>query len=76
MDLQETVEKLRTDMPATRIEPSIPEAKTVDKSPPIFRIENVNFYYDDKRALKSIRRQRSSALRVAARRPFSAASTA
>jgi phosphate transport system ATP-binding protein len=54
MDLQETVEKLRTDMPATRIEPSIPEAKIVDKSPPIFRIENVDFYYGDNRALKSI----------------------
>jgi phosphate transport system ATP-binding protein len=54
MDLQETVENLRTDMPTPRIDIPIPEAKTVAKPEPIFRIQNVDFYYGEKQALKSI----------------------
>lgn len=54
MDLQEGMETLRIEMPATPKEASLPEAKTVEKPEPIFRIEDVDFYYDDKRALKSI----------------------
>jgi phosphate transport system ATP-binding protein len=54
MDLQEGMETLRIEMPATPKETSLPEAKTVEKPEPIFRIEDVDFYYDDKRALKSI----------------------
>ena len=54
MDLQERVETLRIEMPATPKETSLPEAKTVEKPEPIFRIEDVDFYYGDKRALKSI----------------------
>ena len=54
MDLQEGAKTLRIEMPATRIDTSLPEAKTVEKLEPIFRIEDVNFYYSDKRALKSI----------------------
>jgi phosphate transport system ATP-binding protein len=54
MDLQEDMETLRIEMPATPKKTSLPEAKTVEKPEPIFRIEDVDFYYDDKRALKSI----------------------
>ncbi|HEX4989693.1 MAG TPA: phosphate ABC transporter ATP-binding protein PstB [Candidatus Binatia bacterium] len=41
-------------MPATPKETSLPKAKTVEKPEPIIRIEDVDFYYGDKRALKSI----------------------
>ena len=41
-------------MPAAPKDTSLPEAKTVEKPEPIFRIEDVDFYYGDKRALKSI----------------------
>jgi phosphate transport system ATP-binding protein len=41
-------------MPTTRVDISIPKAKTVSNAEPIFRVENVDFYYGDKRALKSI----------------------
>jgi phosphate transport system ATP-binding protein len=54
MDLQEGMESLRIEMPATPKETSLPEAKTVEKPEPIIRIEDVDFYYGDKRALKSI----------------------
>ena len=54
MDLQERVETLRIEMPATPKETSPPQAKTVEKPETIFRIEDVDFYYGDKRALKSI----------------------
>jgi phosphate transport system ATP-binding protein len=54
MDLQEGMESLRIEMPATPKETSLPKAKTVEKPEPIFRIEDVDFYYGDKRALKSI----------------------
>ena len=54
MDLQEGMESLRIEMPAAPKETSLPEAKTVEKPEPIIRIEDVDFYYGDKRALKSI----------------------
>jgi phosphate transport system ATP-binding protein len=54
MDLTNSVETLRIEMPATRTDTSATETKTVDKAQPIFHIEDVNFYYGDKRALKSI----------------------
>jgi phosphate transport system ATP-binding protein len=54
MDLQEGMESLRIEMPATPKETSLQEAKTVEKPDPIIRIEDVDFYYGDKRALKSI----------------------
>jgi phosphate transport system ATP-binding protein len=54
MDLQEGRETLRIEMPAARIDTSLPEVKTAEKPELIFRIEDVNFYYGDKRALKSI----------------------
>jgi phosphate transport system ATP-binding protein len=54
MDLQASVQPMTSDMPTTRIDISIPKAKTVSNAEPIFRVENVDFYYGDKRALKSI----------------------
>jgi phosphate transport system ATP-binding protein len=54
MHLQESMESLRIEMPATPKKTSLPEAKTVEKPEPIIRIEDVDFYYGDKRALKSI----------------------
>jgi phosphate transport system ATP-binding protein len=54
MDLQVSVQPMTSDMPTTRVDISIPKAKTVSNAEPIFRVENVDFYYGDKRALKSI----------------------
>ena len=52
MDLQE---ETRTQMtPLMRMDTSSLTTKTVAKTEPIFRIENINFYYGDKPALKSI----------------------
>ena len=52
MDLQE---ETRTQMtPLMRMDTSRLTTKTVAKTEPIFRIENINFYYGDKQALKSI----------------------
>jgi phosphate transport system ATP-binding protein len=53
MELQEGVKALRIDMPATQMDTTTPEA-AVERPEPIFRIEDVDFYYGDKRALKSI----------------------
>jgi len=53
MELQEGVKALRIDMPATQMDTTTPEA-AVERPQPIFDIENVNFYYGDKQALKSI----------------------
>src|SRR5262245_19193170 len=54
MDAQASVQPMTSDMPTTRIDISIPKAKTLLDIEPIFRVENVDFYYGDKRALKSI----------------------
>ncbi len=51
---QASVQPMTSDMPTPRIDISIPKAKTVSNAEPIFRVENVDFYYGDKRALKSI----------------------
>jgi phosphate transport system ATP-binding protein len=51
---QASVQPMTSEMPTTRIDISIPKAKTVSNAEPIFRVENVDFYYGDKRALKSI----------------------
>ena len=52
MDLQE---ETRTQMtPLMRMDTSSLTTKTVAKTEPIFRIENINFFYGDKHALKSI----------------------
>jgi phosphate transport system ATP-binding protein len=52
MELQE---QIRTQMtPPMRMDTSSLETKTVAKTEPIFAVENLNFYYGDKHALKSI----------------------
>ena len=52
MDLQEETRNQMT--PLMRMDTSSLTTKTVAKTEPIFRIENINFYYGDKHALKSI----------------------
>jgi phosphate transport system ATP-binding protein len=52
MDLQ--AETRTQETPVMRMDTSSLTTKTVAKTEPIFRIENVNFYYGDKHALKSI----------------------
>ena len=52
MDLQ--AETLNQQTPLMRMDTSSLKTKTVAKTEPIFRIENLNFYYGDKPALKSI----------------------
>jgi phosphate transport system ATP-binding protein len=52
MDLQ--TETRTQEIPTMRMDTSGLSTKTVAKTEPIFRIENVNFYYGDKHALKSI----------------------
>ena len=52
MDLQ--AETLNQQTPVLRMDTSSLTTKTVAKTEPIFRIDNVNFYYGDKHALKSI----------------------
>jgi phosphate transport system ATP-binding protein len=54
MELQEGVPGLRIDTPAAPMDRAVPETQTVEKPRPIFHIEDVNFYYGDKRALNSI----------------------
>jgi phosphate transport system ATP-binding protein len=52
MDLQ--AETLNQQTPLMRMDTLSLTTKTVAKTEPIFRIENLNFYYGDKPALKSI----------------------
>jgi phosphate transport system ATP-binding protein len=52
MDLQAEIRTQET--PTMRMDTSSLATKTVAKTEPIFRVENVNFYYGDKQALKSI----------------------
>ena len=52
MELQTETRPL--EIPAMRMDTSSLASKTVTKTEPIFHVENVNFYYGDKHALKSI----------------------
>jgi phosphate transport system ATP-binding protein len=54
MQLEVSLEGLKRDMPATRTDTAAPEPKTLEKRRPIFQIENIDFYYGEKQALKSI----------------------
>lgn len=54
IELQEGVLGLRIDMPATRLDKAISETGLVEKPRPIFHIEDLDFYYGENRALKSI----------------------
>ena len=79
MDLQ--AETRAQSIPAMRMDTSSLVSKTVAKTEPIFRVEDVNFYYGAKHALKSInveiaekKSTASSARPVAAKPPCSAVS--
>jgi len=54
MDLQETVEAIRLDTPKVRIDGAVQASAPTQTSAPIFHVENVDFYYGEKRALKNI----------------------
>ncbi|HXV83265.1 MAG TPA: phosphate ABC transporter ATP-binding protein PstB [Candidatus Binatia bacterium] len=54
IELRKGVQGLRINMPATPLDKAIPETKIIEKPRPIFQIEDLNFYYGDKQALKSI----------------------
>jgi phosphate transport system ATP-binding protein len=55
MNLQQGTQDRRTDKPMVRRpEVSTSTPKAIEPAQPIFRMENVNFYYGDKHALKSI----------------------
>jgi phosphate transport system ATP-binding protein len=54
MNLQEVVEVPKIDMPPARTEKEGIKSTATEVAKVIFRIEDVSFYYGDKRALKSI----------------------
>jgi len=54
MDLQETVEAIRLDTPKVRIDRAVQAIPPTQAVSPIFHVENVDFYYGAKRALKNI----------------------
>ena len=54
MDLQETVEVIRLDTAKVRIDGAVQASPTTQTAAPIFHVENVDFYYGEKRALKNI----------------------
>ncbi|MBM2805548.1 MAG: Phosphate import ATP-binding protein PstB, partial [Deltaproteobacteria bacterium] len=54
MDLQETVEAIRLDTPKVRIDGAVQASPPTQTAAPIFQVENVDFYYGEKRALKNI----------------------
>src|SRR5215510_7599146 len=54
MESRASAQPMTSDRPTTRIDISVPKARIVTSTEPIFRVENVNFYYGEKHALKSI----------------------
>ena len=54
MESRASAQSMTSDRPTTRIDISVPNARIVTSTEPIFRVENVNFYYGEKHALKSI----------------------
>jgi phosphate transport system ATP-binding protein len=54
MNLQEGIQALRIDMPVAAEERARPVEKLAEQLKPIMQIEDVNFYYGAKQALKSI----------------------
>jgi len=54
MDLQETVEAIRLDTPKVRIDGAVQTSAPTQTAAPIFHVDNVDFYYGEKRALKNI----------------------
>jgi len=60
MDLQETVEAIRLDTPKVRIDGAVQASAPTQTAAPIFHVDNVDFYYGEKRALKNIKIGRAS----------------
>ena len=54
MDLQQSVQALRLDIRATKAAGAVLQAKLTQLAQPIMEVDNVDFYYGEKRALKSI----------------------
>jgi phosphate transport system ATP-binding protein len=54
MNIQESVEALRIDIPATKADRAVPQANKTEIAKTIIDVDDVNFYYGDKHALKSI----------------------
>jgi phosphate transport system ATP-binding protein len=54
MNIQESVEALRIDIPATKADGAVPQANKTEIAKTIIDVDDVNFYYGDKHALKSI----------------------
>ena len=54
MDLQQSVQALRLDIPATKTDGAMLQAKLTELAQPIMEVDNVDFYYGEKQALKSI----------------------
>jgi phosphate transport system ATP-binding protein len=54
MNLQEGIEALRIDMPAAAQETARPVEQLAEQFKPIMQIDDLDFYYDAKQALKSI----------------------
>jgi phosphate transport system ATP-binding protein len=54
MNLQEGIEALRIDMPVAAHDGAMPAPKTAESPTPIMQVEDVNFFYGAKQALKSI----------------------
>ena len=54
MDLQQSVQALRLDIPATKTDGAVLQAKLTELAQPIMEVDNVDFYYGEKQALKSI----------------------
>jgi phosphate transport system ATP-binding protein len=54
MNIQESVEALRIDIPATKADRAVLQANKTEIAKTIIDVDDVNFYYGDKHALKSI----------------------
>lgn len=54
MNLQESLEPRQIDFPAIKADGAVPQANTTELAKTIIDVDDVNFYYGDKQALKSI----------------------
>jgi len=54
MNLQESLEPRQIDFPAIKADGAVPQANTTELAKTIIEVDDVNFYYGDKHALKSI----------------------
>jgi phosphate transport system ATP-binding protein len=54
MNLQETMESIRLEKPKVKADTPLPLEMQTETAAPIIQVDNVDFYYGDKRALKNI----------------------